>query len=124
MNLYGYAMNMSLPCDNFVRMTRAEIETFQIFDTKPDLPQGYILEVDLEIPTSLHDEHNDLPMAPEHLSITYDMLSSSLKRLCDQFHLKHSLLAKKLAPNFYAKNNYVVHCLKICYFTCSMNCCC
>ncbi|GFQ66979.1 uncharacterized protein TNCT_11831 [Trichonephila clavata] len=82
-NLYGFAMNMPLPYTNFAWMTPDEIQSFDIFGTTPDSPQGYILEVDLEIPTSLHDEHNDLPMAPEHLNITYDLLSPYSKRLCD-----------------------------------------
>ncbi|GFQ67694.1 c2H2-type domain-containing protein [Trichonephila clavata] len=80
-NLYGFAMNMPLPYTNFAWMTPDEIQSFDIFGTTPDSPQGYILEVDLEIPTSLHDEHNDLPMAPEHLNITYDLLSPYSKRL-------------------------------------------
>ncbi|GBN90953.1 hypothetical protein AVEN_42546-1 [Araneus ventricosus] len=55
-NLYGYAMNMSLPYDHFAWMTSEEVQTFDIFGTTPDSPQGFILEVDLEIPPSLHDE--------------------------------------------------------------------
>ena len=37
---------------------------------------GYILEVDLEIPDELHALHNDYPLAPEKLAISYDMLSN------------------------------------------------
>ncbi|GBM31059.1 hypothetical protein AVEN_46492-1 [Araneus ventricosus] len=115
-NLYGYAMNMSLPYDHFAWMTSEEVQTFDIFGTTPDSPQGFILEVDLEIPPSLHDEQNDLPMAPEHLNITYDMLSPYSKRLCDQFQLKNTLPAKKLTPNFYPKKNYVVHYLNLLFY--------
>ena len=37
--------------------------------------RGYFLEVDLEIPEELHDEHNHLPMAPEKIKVTEEMLS-------------------------------------------------
>ncbi|GIY75230.1 hypothetical protein CDAR_566851 [Caerostris darwini] len=36
----------------------------------------YVLEVDLEIPSSQHERQNDWRMAPEYLTITYEMLSS------------------------------------------------
>lgn len=46
---------------------------FQWIDTNLDLtsipddsPEGYILEVDLEYPDTLHDYHKDLPLCPEH----------------------------------------------------------
>ncbi|GFT07975.1 c2H2-type domain-containing protein, partial [Nephila pilipes] len=115
-NLYGYAMSMSLPFDHFAWMTPEEIQTFDIFRTTPDSPQGFILEVDLEIPSALHNEHNDLPMAAEHLNISYDMLSPYSKRLCDHFQLKNTLPAKKLTPNFYPKKNYVVHYLNLLFY--------
>ncbi|GFU06196.1 c2H2-type domain-containing protein [Nephila pilipes] len=115
-NLYGYAMNMSLPFDHFAWMTPEEIQTFDIFSTTPDSLQSFILEVDLEIPSALHDEHNDLPTAAEHLNISYDMLSPYSKRLCDHFQLKNTLPAKKLTPNFYLKKNYVVHYLNLLFY--------
>ena len=35
----------------------------------------HILEVDLEYPDELHCIHNNYPLAPEKLEITYDTLS-------------------------------------------------
>ena len=35
----------------------------------------YILEIDLEYPDELHELHNDYPLAPEKLAISYDTLS-------------------------------------------------
>ena len=49
---------------------------------------GYILEVDLEYPKKLHDNHNDLPLAPESLMINQ---------------------VRKLVPNLQIKTKYVIH---------------
>ena len=35
--------------------------------------KGWILEVDLEYPTYLHDAHNDYPLAPEKKVIRADV---------------------------------------------------
>ena len=57
----------------------------------------------------MQDFTNDLPPAPDHLIIKYEMLSDYSKKLCDKFNLKHTLPSRKLTPNFYPKKNYVVH---------------
>ena len=46
------------------------------------------MEVDLEYPWSLHDLHNDYPLAPEHIKVNK---------------------VKKLIPNLGDKKNYVIH---------------
>ena len=56
------------------------------YTTESDI--GYILEVDLEYPESLHDLHNDYPLAPEHLQIGK---------------------VKKLFSNLMNKQKYIVH---------------
>ncbi|XP_072389467.1 uncharacterized protein [Diabrotica undecimpunctata] len=48
-NLYGYAMSQFLP------------------HVDDESPKGYVLEVDLAYPETLHDFHNDLPFCPENL---------------------------------------------------------
>ncbi len=37
--------------------------------------EGYILEVDLEYPVNLHENHGSFPLAPEKLAISSGMLS-------------------------------------------------
>ncbi|CAB0039263.1 unnamed protein product [Trichogramma brassicae] len=60
-NLYGWAMAQYLPYGGF------EWDDTKDYLTLPeDSEHGYILEVDLEYPESLHDLHKDLPLFPEH----------------------------------------------------------
>ena len=49
---------------------------------------GYILEVDLEYPSELHDLHNDYPLAPEPMKINK---------------------VNKLVPNLRNKTKYILH---------------
>ena len=53
-----------------------------------DSDKGYILEVDVKYPKTLHDFHSDLPFLPERMKINK---------------------CSKLVYNLYDKNNYVVH---------------
>ena len=49
-------------------------DNFDVSSISENSPIGYILNVDLEYPDELHVLHNDYPLAPEKLSILYDML--------------------------------------------------
>ncbi|GBM36217.1 hypothetical protein AVEN_97582-1 [Araneus ventricosus] len=77
-NLYGFAMSKLLTYGEFYWLNSNEIENFNLDDITPDSNIGYVLEVDLEIPSSQHERQNDWPIAPEHLKITYEMLSPTL----------------------------------------------
>jgi hypothetical protein len=73
-----------------------------------DAKEGLILEVDLEDPDELHEEHNDYPLAPERLTVTNQMLSDK------QIHIKRCYNTSdgdtlKLVPNLMNKRNYIVH---------------
>ncbi|XP_051173486.1 uncharacterized protein LOC127289543 [Leptopilina boulardi] len=65
-NLYGWAMGQPLPHGEFEWVSNVD-DSFD-FNIPDDAPFGYILEVDLDYPQELHDEHNDLPFCPEHAS--------------------------------------------------------
>ena len=79
-NLYGWGMCKPLPVSCFEWMNDEELENWR------EIPN--ILEVDLEYPKELHEEHNDYPLAPERLIIDG---------------------TEKLIPNLRDKEKYVVH---------------
>ena len=67
-------MTQYLPYGKFKWMTKKEINDFNLGLIRENSPNGYILEVDLEYLSELHDFHNDYPLAPEKLKINRDML--------------------------------------------------
>ena len=79
-NLYGWAMSKPLPTHGFKWMEKSELETWEKHPS--------ILEVDLEYPRSLHDLHNDYPLAPEQIEVNK---------------------VDKLIPNLGYKKKYVIH---------------
>ena len=65
-----------------------KIDTFDVNSISEKSSIGYILEVDLDYPEKLHSLHNDYPLAPEKLSIAYDMLSDHCTKLADKYEIK------------------------------------
>lgn len=64
-NLYGEGLSCSLPLRNFEWLTAEDIEIFDVASVADDASHGYILDVDLSVPVSLHDLHNDMSWCPE-----------------------------------------------------------
>ena len=79
-NLYGWAMSKPLPTHGFKWMKKDELETWEL--------HSCILEVDLEYPKSMHDLHNDYPLAPEQIMVNE---------------------ISKLIPNLGDKKKYILH---------------
>ena len=63
---------------------------------KLDKLQTSIYEVDLEIPTNLHDKFIDYPLALEIKNIPENMLSNYQKYLNDKLNIKYTEKDKKL----------------------------
>ena len=98
-NLYGWAMSQPLPTHGF-KWT----DPVDVTKVPDDAKEGYILEVDLEYPETLHDLHSDYPLAPESKVIDHAMLSP----YCQDMH-KGGPSVEKLVPNLLPKSKYVVH---------------
>ena len=61
-NLYGWAMSESLPYGEFQWVD--DIKRFDVISVSSDSVIGYILQVDLVYPQSVHEAHADLPFCP------------------------------------------------------------
>ena len=105
-NLYGWAMSEYLPYEGFKWLKN--VDKFDVMSINEKSPIGYLLEVDLEYPDKLHELHNDYPLAPEKLAISYDMLSDYCKKIADEYEIKVGDV-EKLIPNLGNKTNYVLH---------------
>ncbi|XP_055384219.1 uncharacterized protein LOC129613909 [Condylostylus longicornis] len=104
-NLYGWAMSHPLPLANFKWCD--DINSIKVENILDNSPKGYILEVDLEYPSSKHNTHNDLPFCAENKRIN-NMKCSKL--ICDlnnkeryiihyknlKHCLEHGLILKKI----------------------------
>ena len=65
-------MSQKLPVDGFISIEKDDISKFdekfiKNYDENND--KGYILEVDVEYPKSLHKSHSDLPFLPERMKV-------------------------------------------------------
>ena len=107
-NLYGWAMCQFLPTHGFHWLDQDEVESFDVSSVADDASEGFILEVDLEYPSHLHDTHNDYPLAPERMKITDSMLSPYAKSVLQDLNLP-STSTEKLVTNLNNKKNYVIH---------------
>ena len=90
------------------RYAKANNNVFDVNSVSEKSPIGYILEVDLQYPDELHVLHNDYPLAPEKLAISYEMLSDYCNEIADKYEIKVGDV-KKLIPNLGSKTNYVLH---------------
>ena len=71
-NLYGYSLSQALPTDQFRFLDNPK--DFDIDSVDCVGETGYVLEVDLEHPRHLPDDHNDYPLGPEHMTVTKGMI--------------------------------------------------
>ena len=85
-NLYGWGLSSYLPYGGFKWLKN--VDGFDVNSISEKSSIRYVLEVDLEYPDELHVLHNDYPLAPEKLAISFDMLSDYCKKVADEYGIK------------------------------------
>ena len=104
-NLYGWAMCKPLPIRDF--KWKRDMPTLEdILSKKENNKHGCILEVDLEYPAELHEEHNSYPLALEKKAVKKGWMSHYQKGLMKDLDLKPPD-SKKLLLTLHDKKNYV-----------------
>ena len=107
-NLYCRAISQYLPYSGSKSVNQKETSDFCLNSVSENSSMGYILEVDLEYPSELHELHNDYPLAPEKLEISQNMLSKYCFNIENKYGIKIGGV-NKLVPNVGNKSKYVVH---------------
>ena len=87
-NEYGWSMISNLPAHGFKWKNGEDFTTEKIDELVKEKKRGYILEVDVEYPKELHENHNELPFLTERMRIGR---------------------VEKLVPSLKDKKAYVVH---------------
>ena len=79
----------------------------------PDQKKGYVLEVDLDYPESLHDLHNAYPIAVEKVVVKQNELSQFNKDIIKQLEDEKNPISlqgvEKLIHNLNDKKKYVLN---------------
>jgi len=97
-------MSQYLPHSDFALVDNLDQFSPEFIQSLADNAEvGYVLEVDLEYPSTLH-----YPVAPENVMIQKEMLSDYSTKVLTTQDLKFTP-CKKLTPNLKNKPNYVLH---------------
>lgn len=102
-------MSEPMPLSDFRWLSDEEIQDLDISKMTSEQDEGYILEVDLVVPPSIHRQHNSYPLAPEHVTITKDMLSPYALSCHEMLNGSKDYRASKLCGTFLPKEKYCVH---------------
>ena len=70
--------------------------------------RSHYRNVDLEYPKQLQELHNDYPLAPDKIEIKRQILSHYQLKIADLYNIP-VWTVKKLVPNFFDKERYVIH---------------
>ena len=113
-NLYSVAQSAPMPLGDYAWASSEEINHLQdnLTHIPDDSTTGYILEVDLEYPSHLHETHDTLPLVATQREFTYETVSpysqACLNILRTSSQAKR-YFSQKLCTDFTRKEKYVVH---------------
>ena len=80
-------MSQYLPYSGFKWLNQKEINDFCLNSISENSSIVYVLEVNLEYSSELHEVYNDYPLAPEKLDISQNILS----KCCFNIANKHGI---------------------------------
>ena len=86
-------MLQKVPVDEIKWVDGETVESWTADDLmamNPNASHSYILEVDLEIPESIHDSTSDYPLCPEKLKINEDMISPKFRSVYTYIQKTHT----------------------------------
>ena len=107
-NLYGGIMEkFPLPLNNFQFNETITIE--EILSTDNNSNTGYIVEVDLDYPWELHDQHADFPLAPTKEIVQEEWMSRVQLSMLAEKNIPTQSNTPKLLQTLFNKKNYTVH---------------
>ena len=100
-------MSQKLPVDGFIWIEKDDISKFdekfiKNYDENND--KGYILEVDVEYPKSLHKPHSDLPFLSERMKINKCTKLVNILQYKEKYVVHISALKQSLNYGLVLKN--------------------
>jgi hypothetical protein len=104
-NLYGWAMVQALPYKDIKFANNTKLET--ILNTADDAETGYMVEVDLSFPKSIHKRLKQMPPCPEALVPREEWFSEYQKRV--RKDTNSNTKCAKLVPHFHEHLRYCIH---------------
>ena len=108
---------MPLPYKDFVWLTEEECATLNVLNADLDSDVGYLLEVDLHYPTSLHDYTSDLPFAPEKSKLSEENFTEfQVNQYKEAYGNQTYPGYEKLLLTLWDKEKYVVHAKLLQYY--------
>ncbi len=78
---------------------------------------GYFIECDLDYPNEIHDAHQEYPLAPERLNMSYERLNETQLKILKRYRITNSgLNCTKLVPHLMKHEKYCVHYLNLKFY--------